>query len=121
MDSYLEHLKGDISFSLHVSHVSSRPPLQLLSTAPTTNFDGVGSSTLIVLKKMVLLSLCIYVWFSLKQVPETFVDVVSFDKKKLCAEAHIHPLAVGHKPLTARGVSSDPMKLGKLKTALSYC
>jgi len=41
------------------------------------------------------------------------VDVVAFDKKTVCAEAHIHPSSSGRAPATARAISGDPTELAE--------
>lgn len=47
--------------------------------------------------------------FSL-HIPDDLVEVVSFDKMNVCAEAHLRPPATFRMPTTARGKSSDPLK-----------
>jgi len=65
----------------------------------------------------VCVCVCVYVCvcFDTGQVDANVVDVVSFDKQKVCAEAHIHPTLDSNIriPATARSRSGDPTNLGK--------
>ena len=47
--------------------------------------------------------------FSL-QIPDDLIEVVSFDKSRVCAETHLLAPATFRIPTTARGKGSDPLK-----------
>ena len=58
-----------------------------------------------------------------EQVANDTVDIISFDRKSMRAEAHIHPSMNVRRPMSARGnqQQDDPTKLGDLFENVLYC